>query len=47
MKPYELSIIQSVEAYEAEAGRELPRDSFYKSLALRFKAKLAKLQAGK
>lgn len=43
MKPYELSIIASVAEYERESGRELPASSFYKSLAIRFMAKLAKL----
>lgn len=47
MKPHELSIIASVEAYERESGRELPAGSFYKSLALQYKAKQERLTKDK
>jgi hypothetical protein len=33
-KAYELDIIQSVAAYEREAGHPLPAASFYKALAV-------------
>lgn len=36
MKIYQQEIINSVAAYEAECGHDLPVDSFFKSLALRF-----------
>jgi hypothetical protein len=42
LEPFEREIITAVLSYEAEAGRELPADSFYKSLALDIQRKYKK-----